>query len=236
MAERIRVSSNFMRPRLTFTILLFFIFPFCFGQTRIPYDKQDSICKDAKKYDEPQRININFPAKKVSDKYKIKELHKAIPDSLNNEDNPKWWFYNYYFGKDLLDYNPQTDKFFRPSQNNLRYKLKDTHFFDINGDGLLDFIHYPKYYMAISRDRDAYELFIKQKDESYKWVTFHGFIIDIELDKDGSLNKMTTYQGPCCDDNQCTFYYYTFDKINEELSVTRTEQILTCQLIKKNKN
>ena len=218
------------------TFLLFFIFHFCSGQTRIPYNKQDSVCKHGKKYAVPQRISINFPAKNVSDKYKIRELHKAIPDSLNNEGNSNSWLYDYYFGKNLLDYDPKTDSFFTPSQNKLLYKLKDTYFFDLNGDGLLDFIHYPKYYLAIMRDRDAYELFIKQKGGDYKWVTFRGYIIDIDLDKDGTLNKMTTYQGLCCDDNQGTFYYYTFDKLKEELIVTNTEQILTCQLIKENKN
>lgn len=216
------------RNLIIFTLLLPTLL---FGQTRISYKKQiqDSICKYGKKYDKPERININFPEKKVSDDYKIKELHRAIPDSLDNEESPNWWYYNYYFGKDLLDYDPIGDSTFTPTQDKLLYKLKDTYFFDMNGDGLLDFIHYPKYYRALMIDSDSYEIFIQQRN-GYKWIKFKGFIIDVAFNKDKTINKMTTFQGFCCDDNQATFYYYTFDKTTNELTLTRTEQILNCQL------
>lgn len=224
-----------MTTRTLILTALFFSTYFCCGQTRISYNKdlQDSICKFGKKYDKPERITIKFPEKSVTDDYKIREIHKAIPDSLNNENNEKWWFYDYYFVSKLIDYDPIGDSTFTPKQDNFLYKLKDTYFFDINGDGLLDFIHYPKYYMAIMRnDIDAYELFLQTKT-GYKWVTFRGYIIDITFHKDRTLDKMTTYQGPCCDDNQCTFYSYTFDKIKNDLILTTTEQIFTCQLNRK---
>ena len=229
-------KKNTMTTGVLLALLFSCSFIFSFGQTkRISWEPQiqDSICKYGRKYDRPERIDIYFPAKKVSKRYKIKELHKAIPDSLNNEDNDKWWYYDYYFVSKLLDYDPKRDRTFTPRQNNFRYKLKDTYFFDINGDGLLDFVHYPKYYMAIVREVDAYELFIQEKSGGYTWITFWGFIIDITFNKHGSLNRMKTYQGACCDDNQATFYSYTFDKSKNDLALTKREQILTCQLIKK---
>src|SRR5688572_29508708 len=132
-----------MTLNILLSLLFSFWFLFSFGQMgRISEDVkvQDSICKYGKRYDNPQRIDIHFPAKKVSDSFKIREMHKAIPDSLNNEDNEKSWFYDYYFVRKLLDYDPKGDSTFTPKQDNFLYKLKDTYFFDINGDGLLDFI------------------------------------------------------------------------------------------------
>jgi hypothetical protein len=227
-----------MTTRILIILSLFSSTFVCSGQTRLQWNKQDSICKYGIKYDEPNRVDIKFPLKKVSTDYKAIELHKAIPDSYNNEDDlehpERWWLYHYYFGLDhLLDYDPKADSVVQLPKKPLFYILNDTYFFDINGDGLLDFIHYPKYYMALMRDLDAYEIFIQQKSGGYKIISFRGFITDIEFNKDSTLNKMTTYQGPCCDDNQCTFYYYTFNKAVNDLTITKAEQIFTCQLKKK---
>ncbi len=210
----------------------------CSAQTRLLPGQHDSLCQFGKKYTRPKREHIDFPFKIVSEAYKKAELHKAIPKSFDNEDDLKhpvrYWLYHYYFGTDhLYDYNPKLDSIVQLPKARLSYILNDTYFFDINGDGLLDFIHYPKYYMAIERDRDAYEIFIQQKKDDYKIITFRGFITAINFNKDGTLNTMSTYQGPCCDDDQCTFYFYTFDNSANELVLTTTEQIFTCQLIKK---
>lgn len=169
-----------MTTRILIIVMSFGSTIFCSGQTRIPFDNQiqDSICQLGKKYDTPERIKIRFPEIKVTDDFKINEIHKAIPDSLSNEENEKWWFYDYYFVSRLIDYDSKGDSTFTPTQDNFLYKLKDTYFFDINGDGVLDFIHYPQYYMAIMRDQDTYELFIQLKT-GYKWITFSGFILDI---------------------------------------------------------
>ena len=198
-----------------------------------PLNRDDSICKFGKRYDRPQRKSIDFPAKKVTDRYKIKALHHAVPDSLNNENSSKNWLYNYYFTDKVRDYDENGDSTFSPVTDNLMYKLKDTYFFDINGDGKLDFVHYPKYYRALMLDFDAYEMFLQINDSAYKMITFHGFIIDINFNKDGSLNNMKTYQGPCCDDDHATFYSYIFDRNKNDLVLINKERILTCQLIDK---
>jgi hypothetical protein len=203
----------------------------CVGQERIPINKavQDSICQFGKRYDKPERSDINFPEKQVSDEYKINEIHRAIPDSLSNEDSEKWWFYYYFFDSKVIDYEPLGDSIFTPVQDNFLYKLKDTYFFDINGDGLLDFIHYPKYYMKIARnDIDAYELFLQTKN-GYEWVTFRGFITEIKFNKDGTLDSIITFQGSCCDDIQSFFYYYTFNKSENNLTLTKFERVFNCQ-------
>jgi hypothetical protein len=232
--------ANFMVIR-AFIILSFFFGTFvCNGQKILRFNESDSICIYGKKYDEPKRLDINFPFKKVSNDYKKNELHRAIPDSFNNEDDwerpQRWWLYHYYFGLNhLLDYDPKADRIVHLPKEPLYYILNDTYFFDINGDGLLDFIHYPKYYMALMRDFDVYEIFIQQKSGTYKIISFKGFITEIEFNQDSTLNKMTTYEGPCCDDNQCTFYYYTFNKEVSDLTITKAETIFTCQL-KKSEN
>jgi hypothetical protein len=218
------------------TVSLVLISIFSFGQ-KPTYSQikqtEDSICKYGKKYVKPERTDIHFPEQKVSDDYKIQELHKAIPDFLNNEDNDKWWFYDYYFVSKLTDYDPIGDSTFTPPGDNFLYKLKDTYFLDFNGDGLLDFIHHPKYYMALMRnDIDAYEIFLKEKSGGYKWITFSGFIYEITFNKDNALQSMKTFQPHCCDDNHEKFYEYTFDKANNNLLLTKTVTILTCQLIK----
>jgi len=229
---------SFSKNSFAFLYFLFTLLSFIsFGQKTLPVvleyiNNEDSICKSGKRYKEPQRITINFPAKNVTDKYKISELHKAIPDSLNDENNEKWWFYNYYFNTKVTDYEPKGDSVFTPAGDNLLYKLKDTYFFDINGDGLLDFIHYPEYYRALMADQDIYELFLQVKNGGYKWVTFRGFIVDIYFNTDRTLNKMKTYRGPCCDDNHATFFWYTFDKKSNDLILINKETILTCQLVK----
>lgn len=219
-------------------ILSLFLFANSNGQTRLEYSQKDSICKHGKKYDKPERLSINFPFINVLSDYKEKELHKAIPDSFNNDDDwehpERWWYYHYYFGLEhLLDYDPLGDSVIELQNEPLFYILNETYFFDMNGDSLLDFIHYPKYYKVFQLDHDAYEIFIQKKNGAYKIISFRGFITDIVFNKDGTLNKMTTYQGPCCNDDQCTFYYYIFNKTLNELTISNTEQIFTCQLKKK---
>lgn len=191
--------------------------------------KEDSLCMYGTKYDWPERRSIKFPAVNVANSYKIKEIHRALPDSLKNKDNRESWLYNYFFGTTLTDYSDKLKRTFIPKQNSFLYKLKDTYFFDINGDGRLDFIHYPKYYMAIMRDFDTYELYLNTAD-GYKIITFHGYIFGIDFDTDGSLRTMSTFQGPCCDDTHCRFMRYKFDKSSHTLTLVNTVEVLTCQL------
>lgn len=202
--------------------------------------EEDSICKYGKKYDIPIRLAVKFPLKKVSSKYKKKELHKAIPDTFKDDDDPKHperqRLYDYYFRTSYLhDYDPKRKRDIILPKKPLFYFLRDTYFSDINGDGLLDFIHYPRYYGAIMRDVEHYDMFIQQKRGDYKYISFRGFIMNIEFNKDGTLNKMTTYLGPCCDDYHCTFYNYTFNKALNDLLITKSEDILKCQ-IKRDEN
>lgn len=205
----------------------------CGQSEKLKYNppNEDSICQYGKKYSRPDRITIDFPSTSVSNQFKIREIHKAIPESLNNENNKGWWLYNYFFVDELKDYDPKSDSTFTPKQDNFIYKLKDTYFLDINGDGRLDFIHYPKYYMAIMRDKDLYEIFIQNPD-GYKWISFEGYIIDITFNEDKTLNSLNTYQPNCCDDNHHFFYWYTFDKSTNDLILTKTDTILTCQLLR----
>jgi len=100
----------------------------------------------------------------------------------------------------------------------------------MSGDGLIDFIHYPKYYKALAQDNISYEIFINQKS-GYKILPFSGYIYDIKFNPDGTLVKFDTFLPHCCDDNHETFNHYRFDKIKSELILDNKEIILTCQLI-----
>jgi hypothetical protein len=202
----------------------------------LPPEQQDSICKYGKKYIKPKRLTPHFPAKNVSYEYKLSELHRAIPDSFKNDTtySNKQWLYDYYFSSDhLIDYDPKKDSIVTLPKERLTYILRDSYFFDMNGDGLLDFIHYPAYYMPIMRDSDEYELFLKQKNGGYKILQIHGFITHLDFNKDGTLHTISSYQGACCNDNHHFFYVYTFDKSTNSLTLTKHEQVLTCQFQKK---
>jgi hypothetical protein len=180
-------------------------------------------------YDKPERLTIKFPAVKVSDTYKIKEIHRALPDSLKDKDSRESWLYDYFFRKTLTDFSPKLKRTYIPKQDPFLYKLKDTYFFDVNGDGRLDFIHYPKYYMAIMRDFDMYELYLKTSD-GYKILSFQGYIYKIDFDKGGTLRSMSTFREPCCDESHCIFLNYEFDKTSNSLTLVNTIEVLTCQL------
>lgn len=223
-----------MTTRTILIIALFFYSFYCDGQTLNLYDKhiRDSLCTYGKKYTEPERKKIDFPAKQVSDDKKLAAFHKALPDSFNNEDNDNWWYYQYYLGEGrLLDYDPIGDSTF-VIKDKQKQILQDTYFFDVNGDGLLDFIHYPKYYKALAHDLENYEIFIQQTD-GFKMLRFSGYIIDIDYNKNGTLNKMTTFFPECCANDQCTFLYYIFDKQNNTLTLINSETLLVCQLIRR---
>ncbi len=199
----------------------------CWGQ--VDFNKieklNDSICNSLTKYEYPKRQAINFPSVDVSDKYKIKELHRAIPKPSRDDYDG---IYDYYFVSHLSDYNPITDSIFPVKSNVTSYKLKDTYFFDINGDGKLDFIHYPLYYKAIWFDRDVYDIFI-QTENGYKRISFNGFIVDIKFNEKGVLSEMKTFQPECCASGFTMFFYYKFDAMKNELLNTKTEKVLNCQ-------
>ncbi len=222
-----------MKIRAILIIMISYFSSSSIGQTINLYDKkiQDSLCTYGKKYVEPDRKDIAFPVKQISDDKKLAVFHKAFPDSFNNEGNDNWWYYQYYLGDiELLDYDPIGDSTF-VIKDKQKQILKDTYFFDINGDGLLDFIHYPRYYKTLAYDSESYEIFIQQK-RGFKMLHFVGYIIEIDFNKNGTLNKMTTFLPECCANNQCTFFYYTFDKKNNTLTLDRSETLLVCQLIK----
>ena len=56
-----------------------------FGQARLSnlngVIEEDSICKFGKRYQEPERAKIHFPAIKVTDSYKINAIHLAPLDA-----------------------------------------------------------------------------------------------------------------------------------------------------------
>lgn len=193
----------------------------------------DSICALNILYDKPERLPIKFPIVKVSDDYKLNALHKALPDSLNDENKLNWWYYHYYFEQLLIDYDETGDSLTYPLDDPMKYKLDHTYFFDINGDGLLDFIHYNKYFRALALDHDAYEFFLMNKDSSYQMVKFNGFITDIKFNRNHTLKSMTCYQAACCTDVNHIFYYYNFDKASNTLVLNTTKTVLTCQFKKK---
>ncbi|MES2689450.1 MAG: hypothetical protein V4658_03555 [Bacteroidota bacterium] len=217
---------------LKFNLLLSFFLLFASGYLTAQSSQKtkDSICRFGPKYDEPRRKAIPFPAAILTDEYKLKEIKRAVPDSLRDPNNPKHWYYVYFYETEILDFNPKNDSIFTPEADKLQYKLKDTYFFDINGDGLLDIIHYPTYYMAMMlKDFDHYVVFLQTKD-GYEWVHFSGFITNIKFSKKGIIKSMDTYKGACCNNEQCTFYHYTFDKKKNDLLLKKREDILTCQL------
>lgn len=189
----------------------------------------DSICAGGQKYDKPERTTVAFPAKEVSDAYKLKALHKALPDSLNNEENKLWWYYNYFFELPLTDYDPVGDSLTYPTVDAMKYKLDHTFFFDINGDGRLDFIHYTKYVRALALSRDGYELFLMNADSTYTMVPFNGYITDYKFNRNGTLHSFTGYQAACCSDVNHIFYNYVFDRKKNTLVLVSTKTVLTCQ-------
>ncbi len=219
-----------MLIKISFTILLFFLcFPEAFSQDKLSKKQQDSICKLSKKMVEPKRVPIEFPSKQVTDEYKLNALKKAIPDSFCLEGHPKKWFYNYYFKEPVIDYDPLHDSLIYPSGDPLQFKLNNTYFFDINGDGLLDFIHYTTYFRALVLSHDSYEIFIQQKDGYYKWLQFSGFITDIKFNKDNSIKKISTYFGACCTNRENYFNEYQLDKKTNTLVLKKSTMVLTCQ-------
>ena len=200
----------------------------CFGQIEqmeIFKLDWDSICQSLPKYERPQRHKIDFPFVEVSDDYKIQEMHRAIPKPSEDDYDG---MYDYYFVASLLDYNPITDSVFRIGKNNIHYRLKDTYFFDINGDGKLDFIHHPLYYKRIWFDYDQHDIFI-QIENGYKRLSFSGFIFDISFNENGTLNKIKTFQSECCASGYETFFYYDFDATKNELLLTKEENVWNCQ-------
>ena len=221
-----------MHSKILLSIFCIFFFSLCSAQTGT---KRDSICKFGQKFNTPKRITISFPVKNVTDEYKLQQLHKAIPDSYNNEDdtlNPEhWWLYHYYFNTEpLVDYDSINDSLVTLPQERIFYILRDTYFFDANGDGLLDFIHYPKYYKKMQTDNEVYELFIQGR-YGYKWTSFTGYIVNIEFNSDGTLNNLYTFEEPCCDGPTAYFYNYVFDKSSNTFKQTGKEKVLSCQLI-----
>jgi len=186
---------------------------------------KDSICKFGEKYDYPKRLEIDFLSVEVDDNYKIRELHRAIPQSDDYYDGPD--LYYYFFIHKLTDYDPISDSLFMPEEDNFLYKLKDVYFFDINGDGKLDFIHYPRYYSILTFDNPLYFIFI-QTENGYKRLNFTGSIADIKFDKNGILNEIKTFQ-LLYSDGLMIFIYYTFDADKNELLPQKSEKIWLCQ-------
>ena len=209
-------------------------------------DDEDSICKFGRKYEMPLRKSIAFPAGNYNDDYKLKELRKAVPlwwylneDSIEKgtvatgDRNLLSRIYQYYFLSDIVDFDERGDTTFYPEGDKVRYKLKGTYVFDINGDGLPDMIHYPKYYRRNFMDGDFYDIFLQQKDGTYKLLYFDGFICDINFNSDGTLNTIKTFSGSVYFENHnATFKWYTFDKIKNELILTKQEHLYKCQLIR----
>jgi hypothetical protein len=227
------------------TILMILLFPclHSFGQN-LTIQQQDSICKFGKKYDRPKRTKIVFPAQNVSEEYKKKEFHKAIPESYKTDEElaPENRYHlllaNYYLSKDTLSYwDAAAENFIKLPKKRLFYILRDSYFFDVDGDSLLDFIHYPSVhdskgfddYKSSHYDYQEYNIFLQQKNGSYKWLSFYGFIIDINFNNDKTLKSIKTYHPRWGGGDESDFAYYTFDRKKRKLTETRRERILECQ-------
>ena len=209
-------------------------------------NEEDSVCQHGKKYTMPARKKIPFPAADSSAAYKLRELKKAVqtnwyiaPDSVENytgtlsdQSNLRSRLYQYYFLSNLVDYDEKSDTVFSVKEDSILYKLKDTYVFDINGDGLPDMIHYPKYYRRYFMDGDFYDIIIQQKD-GYKMLIFDGYIVDITFDSDQSLKSLKTFSTSVYAENHSVYFrWYTFDKTKNELVLTRQEDLYKCQLIR----
>ncbi|MBX2907940.1 MAG: hypothetical protein KF744_17980 [Taibaiella sp.] len=158
------------------------------------------------------------------------ELKKAVPVP-GLEDSPKLReLYNYYFVERVTDYDEIGDSTFTPAEDNVHYKLRDLFFFDVNGDGLLDFIHYPRYYRAFAYDVEFYDIFIQKPKGNYKLVRFGGYIVSVEFGRDSSLRALKTYQGVCCGGDLSIFRTYKLDTVVNELVLQSEEKVLSCQL------
>lgn len=197
---------------------------------------EDSICKyGEQRHDRPKRLKINFPAKKVSDAYKIRELHRALPEEYRDEKHEYNYLYSYYFLNRIHDYDEVGDSMFYPKGDVLRYKLKDVYVLDINGDGLPDLLHYPKYYRAVMFDVEFYDVFIRNNNNTYKIVRFGGYITKAVFTDSGLLDTLETFRGPCCDDDHNFFYQYAFDRNKNDLVLIKADTVLTCQFRSKDK-
>ncbi len=231
-----------MTKKISFIICSFF-YLLSFGQD-LTIAQQDSICKFGKKYDRPKRTKIVFPAQNVSEEYKKTEFHKAIPESYKTDEElaPENYSHlllaNYYLSNDTLSYWDYTaEDFIKLPKERLFYILRDSYFFDIDGDGLLDFIHYPADfnstgfddYKSSHYDYEKYDIFIQQKNGSYKILSFYGFIIDITFNHDNTLKSIKTYFPRWGGGDESDFGYYTFDRKKRTLTETYREQILECQ-------
>jgi len=217
-------------------LVIFFLFwiNFCFGQTwhtdfsgteiRVV---NDSICQFGKKYDYPKRLELDFLAVEVDDSYKIQELHRAVPQPLE-DDKDEEAIYDFLIVEPISDYDPINDSVFVPEGDNLLNKLKILYFFDTNGAGKLDFIHYPRYSNAIWFDHHWHFIFI-QTENGYKRLHILGFIVDIKFNEDGTLNEIKTFQPECCISGFTEFFYYAFNKEKNELTLMETEKVFTCQ-------
>jgi hypothetical protein len=205
---------------------------------------EDSICRFGKKYDFPERKTFTFPASDSSAAYKLHELKKAVPASwyvdpdsvpenyvLTDERNLLSRIYQYYFQSDILDFDEKGDSVYKPKVDAMQYKLKDTYVIDINGDGLPDLLHYPKYYRAFFMDADFYDIFLQQKDGSYKMLHFDGYICDISWNQDNTLNSLKTFSKSFYAENHnAAFLWYTFNKNTNQLVLDKEEEVFKCQL------
>ncbi len=214
-----------------------------FGQ-KLTYQQADSICKFGKKYDRPTRTKIVFPAQNVSEEYKKTELHKAVPESYKTDEDlaPENYSHlllaNYYLSKDTLSYwDYAAENFIKLPKERLFYILRDSYFFDMDGDGLLDFIHYPSDYnskgfddyKSSHYDYAEYNIFIQQKTGGYKVLRLYGYIVEITFNTDKILKEIKTYFPTWGGGEESDFVYYTFDRKKRTLTESHREIILECQ-------
>ena len=148
---------------------------------------------------------------------------------MSKINHPQHWFYNYYFKEPITDYDPSGDSLIYPEGDPLKYKLDRTYFWDINGDGLIDFLHYTLYYRALIITHDNYEMFLQQPDGTYKMVQFNGYILSIKYNRDKSIKTLKTYVGACCTNRENYYQDYQFNKKKQQLLLTKSTLILSCQ-------
>ncbi len=218
-----------MNTRLLLALIFFHLIFNLSAQDKLSKKQQDSICNKSEKKIEPKRVAISFPSIEISDADKLKALKIAIPDSLSDLKHPLHWFYNYYFKEPITDYDPTGDSLTYPEGDPMKYKLDHTYFFDINGDGLIDFMHYTLFFRALLITHDNYEIFLQQKDGTYKMIPFNGYILNIKYNRNKSIKTLNTYVGACCTNRENYFQEYQFSKTKYSLLLKKSTLVLSCQ-------
>jgi hypothetical protein len=129
---------------------------------------------------------------RLSDSVKLTELTKAIQDDIPHAEDNRRYFYN-----DLtVVYDSVIHEVIL--KDSFIYKVRNTHFIDINKDGKLDIIHCG---FDIEADKGCTYIFLNTGEGHYERI-FHQIALpnQIEFDNRVAFAGMTLYEGFCCED------------------------------------